>query len=172
MTPPRTIPRSIPRRRPPLDQVGKPLAAITRKAFSKFGFVDDHVLKRWPEVVGPELARLTAPERISKPSGKAAADGATLTVRVAGAAALEVQHMAPEIVSRINRFYGRQVIARLKLVQGPLPETARSRRRKAPPPLPESDERRLEDAAKGIEDPGLAAALARLGRAVLTDRNQ
>jgi len=163
MTAPR---RSIPRRRLPFTPLGKSLDGLTRKAFSKFGFADDHVLRRWPEIVGPDLAHLTAPERLSRPQ-KGARHGSTLTVRVAGAAALEMQHMAPHIIDKINGFYGRPVVGHLKLVQGPLP------RKLAPPQPPNARRAGRTAAVRGldtqpyaIDDADLAQALARLDQAV------
>lgn len=155
--------RTGPKQRLQMTQVGKKLDDITRKAFNKFGFADDHVLKRWPEIVGPELARLTSPERLSRPQ-KGAATGSVLTVRVAGAAALEMQHMAPAIIDRINGFYGRPQVARLKLVQGPLPaHTVPVRRKLAGAAKPAVA---VDPSSYEIEDSDLADALARLERAV------
>jgi len=171
-------PRSLPRPRLPFKRLGVQLDGLTRKAFTKFGFADDHVITRWHEIVGPELARLTSPERLSRPQ-KGISGGSTLTVRVAGAAALELQHMAPQIIDKINGFYGRPMVARLKLVQGPLPAELEPRLRRArgqvqqaggqqprqplfgAPPL-----QPIVDGTANIDDPELAEALARLAKAV------
>lgn len=166
MPPFRPIPRSVPKRRLELKPLGKTLDGLTRKAFTKFGFADDHVLKRWSEIVGPQMARLTSPERLSRPvkgTGKGTHSGSVLTVRVAGAAALEMQHMAPQLVDKINSFYGRPVVGRLKLVQGPLPDKPKSRSHpKRTTPLPAVDTARYR-----IDDPELAGALARFEAAIM-----
>lgn len=166
----RPIPRSIPRQRLTFERLGTRLDGLTRKAFTKFGFADDHVLTRWQEIVGPQMARLTSPERLSRPQ-KGKSGGSTLTVRVAGAAALEMQHLAPQIIDKINGFYGRPMVARLKLVQGPLPKPAGKPKPQAasagglfgsstPAPKPRITPH------YNIEDPDLAQALARLEQAV------
>ena len=165
----RPIPRSIPRQRLTFERLGTRLDGLTRKAFTKFGFADDHVLTRWQEIVGPQMARLTSPERLSRPQ-KGASGGSTLTVRVAGAAALEMQHLAPQIIDKINGFYGRPMVARLKLVQGPLPKPASKSKPQAAAgglfgsstPASQPDIAPHYD----IEDPDLAQALARLEQAV------
>lgn len=164
------VPAGVPRQRLPMAPVGRQVAALTRKAFSKFGFADDHVLTRWREIVGPELARLAVPERLSRPPRprKSGGAGAVLTVRVAAAAAVEIQHMAPEILARINGFYGRPVVDRLKLVQGPLPQGAPPRRGAAAAPQTQATGATAETPPAGGADP-LAAALARLERAVKAD---
>ncbi len=163
----RPIPRSAPRQKLTFERLGTRLDGLTRKAFTKFGFADDHVLTRWREIVGPQLARLTSPERLSRPA-KGSSGGSTLTVRVAGAAALEMQHLSPQIIDKINGFYGRPVVGRLKLVQGPLPP-AREKPAKngslfdapADPQTKQSIEPHYD-----IDDPELAQALARLEDAV------
>ncbi|MEO0961130.1 MAG: DciA family protein [Pseudomonadota bacterium] len=169
MSPSRPISRSIPRQRLTFERLGTRLDGLTRKAFTKFGFADDHVLTRWQEIVGPQMARLTSPERLSRPQ-KGKSGGSTLTVRVAGAAALEMQHLAPQIIDKINGFYGRPMVARLKLVQGPLPKPAGK-------PKPQASAGSLFGSSAparkpaitpnyDIEDPDLARALARLEQAV------
>jgi len=70
----------------------------------------------WAAVVGAELAALTWPESLGR-------DGA-LKLRVASHLAVELQHRAPLVIERINQFFGRGVVTRLVLVQGPLPLAA------------------------------------------------
>jgi len=112
----------------------------------------------WAAVVGAELAALTWPETLGR-------DGA-LKLRVASIVALELQHRAPLVIERINRYFGRDAIARLVLVQGPLPLAA-SPATAAPTPLAAEEAMALDLRLDDIADPKLRAALARLGRLVL-----
>jgi hypothetical protein len=142
------------------EQVGKLAGAVMRRR----GFAVAEVLLRWPAIVGATLAEQTCPERLGFPTGKA--DEATLRLRVAPGFAPEVQHLAPLIVERINTFYGYRAVARLKIVQGPLP----ARRQPAAPaerPLGPDEEARLHALTTGIADAELRAALERLGRSLL-----
>jgi hypothetical protein len=112
----------------------------------------------WPTIAGAEWANLAWPSALGR-------DGA-LKLRVAPAAALELQHRAPLLVERINSFFGRAVAARLVLVQGPLPlaEPARG----APPRLvARAEAAALDLRLAAIPDRELREALARLGRRVL-----
>jgi len=111
----------------------------------------------WSAVAGAELAMLTWPERLGR-------DGA-LKLRVVPGFALELQHRAPLVVDRINGFFGRAAVARLVLVQGPLP-LAGPALRAVPPPLTGDEERDLDSRLAGVADPELRAALAGLGRLV------
>ena len=75
------------------------LRRATANALRRRGFGEGEVIARWPDIVGPELAALTAPEKLQQRRGDLA--GAVLHIRVAGAAAVELQHMAPVVLERI-----------------------------------------------------------------------
>jgi len=112
----------------------------------------------WAAVVGAELAAATWPESLGR-------DGA-LKLRVASHLALELQHRAPLVIERINQFFGRSVVARLVLVQGPLPLAA-PLATAMPEPLSAEEAKALDLRLGDITDPELRAALAGLGRLVL-----
>ena len=113
----------------------------------------------WAAVVGAELAAVSWPEALGR-------DG-TLKLRVAPTIALDLQHRAPLVIERINLFFGHAVVVRLVLVQGPLPLPAPP---PPPPPVPliEEEAAALDAQLAEIADPELRAALAELGRLVLT----
>jgi hypothetical protein len=113
----------------------------------------------WTAVVGAELAAVAWPEALGR-------DGA-LKLRVASSVALDLQHRAPLVIERINLFFGHAAVARLVLVQGPLPLPAPP---SPPPPVPLTAEEAaaLDARLAEIADPELRAALAALGRLVLT----
>lgn len=136
------------------------LPDVGRAAFRKFGFVQSSVVSRWPEIVGPRYADVSAPESIRFPHGKRA-DG-VLTLVVDGAHAAMMQHVAPAIVERVNRFFGYSAVARVSIRQGPV---ARAAPRRAPPslkPVPVE----LGDSLRAIGDPELRACLASLAGAL------
>ncbi len=139
------------------------LPKIARPAFGRRGFVEANVLTDWPVIVGPVLAAETRPMRLSFPRG-ARADG-TLQIRVTSAFAPELQHLAPLVIERINRYFGFGAIARLTLSQGPVIRPPRKKRHPLPEPEPAAL-RRLEARVAAIEDEELRAALAGLGRNV------
>ena len=152
--------------------VGGKVFAAAQSAFAKRGFREAHVLAHWPEIVGEGLAEFSAPEKLVFPrgsgdtGGKDRRSGATLTIRVDGPVAVEIRHLEPQIVERINSYYGYSAVARLKLVQGPLPAKARPRYRKIRP-LKEEERATLEQGLENIEEPGLRQALEKLGERVI-----
>lgn len=139
------------------------LAKVTRAVFRRRGFTVAAVLTQWPVIVGEELARSSCPEKLSFPPGSAG-EG-TLHVRAADAIALELQHLAPVVLERVNTYFGYRAVARLAITQGPLPER-RAQGRRPPRALEPGEERVLNDAVSGTADQGLKAALHGLGRAV------
>jgi hypothetical protein len=116
----------------------------------------------WAAIVGADWAAVAWPSALGR-------DG-VLRLRAASTAALELQHRAPLLIERINCFFGRSVVTRLALVQGPLPLDSPS---SEPPILTRAagETAALDERLSEIADPQLRAALDRLGRAVIGRRS-
>lgn len=142
------------------------LPKVTKPVLEKHGRAYATLIAQWINIAGPALAAVSLPEKLVS-SGRGSAGG-TLTVRVAGAAATELQHLAPQIIERINTFLGFGAVARLKLVQGPLPgrQPASGRRPHAASPAAQAA---VAATAADIADPALRGALFRLGLAIAAD---
>ena len=149
--------------------LGKSIAKLTRSTFSKRGFADGEILHRWPAIVGELLSGASHPEKIVYPSNKNG-DG-TLHLRVGNPGlALDIQHMEPMILQRINGHFGYRAVSRLKLIQAPLPpskeKTALQTR-----PLSAAEAQSLKETLGSVTDPDLKHALENLGQSV-TGRNK
>jgi hypothetical protein len=144
--------------------VSELLPDISGAAFRKFGFVQHAVVSRWPEIVGERYARFSVPESIRFPQGKRAEGVLSLTVT--GAHAPMMQHIAPEIIERVNRFFGYAAVARLAIKQGEV-------RRPSPAPQPAPSLKpvpaELGDSLRAIADPELKAVLEALASGVASD---
>jgi hypothetical protein len=149
-----------------MKTLGSAVAKIAAPVLGRRGFGEAQVILEWPSVVGQDLARDTMPVKLSFDRGAAERVGGTLHLRAAPGAALEVQHLAPLIIERINTFFGYRAVARLAIRQGPLPQPAVPPNRE-PKPVAEADRAALERRLDEVKDPELRAALARLGQAVL-----
>jgi hypothetical protein len=135
---------------------------IGRAAFRRFGFVQSSIVSRWREIVGERYAAVSSPESIRFPAGQRS-EG-VLNLIVEGAHAPMMQHVAPVIVERVNRFFGYPAVARVAFRQG-LVQVARTRSRAAPPslrPIPAE----LGDSLREVADPELRACLESLARGV------
>ena len=142
-----------------LASLTRPLArrAVGRKRATALGAM----LLDWPLIVGAEWADKATPDRLSRPSGDAG--GGILTLRIAGADALEAQHQAPQLVERINSHFGYRAVDRIRLVQRPHPPRPATAPRRA---LSPEDRRAVDSAVAGVMDDGLRCCLADLGAAL------
>ena len=147
----------------PAKAVADLVPQIGRAAFRRYGFVQSSVVTRWPEIVGPTHARVCAPESIRFPPGEKSEGILQLVVLPAHAPL--IQHVFPEIMERVNRFFGYRAVARVKIRQGAVKPPAAEEKRKAPPslkPIPME----LGDSLRDIGDPELRAVLESLARSV------
>lgn len=145
--------------------VAELLPAIGGAAFRKFGFVQSSVVSRWPEIVGEKLSRACAPESIRFPVGQK--QGGTLTLTAHGAYAVMIQHVVPEIMERVNRFFGYPAVARVQIRQG---EVAAAQPPRRPPPSLKPAPPEMGEGLKAIADPELRAVLESLAAGVAATR--
>ncbi len=131
-------------------------------AFRRFGFVQSSIVSRWREIVGERYAGVSAPESIRFPPGRKS-EG-VLTLVVEGAHAPMMQHVAPVIVERVNRFFGYPAVQRVSFRQGVV-KLAAAKSRVAPPSL-RAIPAELGDSLRAIADPELKAVLESLARGV------
>jgi hypothetical protein len=135
---------------------GEIVGDVGGMAFRRFGFVQGAVVSRWREIVGERYAGVSSPESIRFPAGKKA--GGTLTLMVEGAHAPVMQHLAPTIIERVNRFFGYEAVAKVTFKQGSSQRRAARPARPAPQPVP----RELGDGLRAIADPELRTVLESL----------
>jgi len=136
---------------------GELVGDIGGQSFKRFGFVQSSIVSRWPEIVGERYAKVSCPESIKFPMGKKA--GGALTLLVEGAHAPLIQHLAPMIMERVNRFFGYAAVNRIIFKQGRPP---------APAPRPQRPQlaavpKELGEGLREIADPELRACLESLG---------
>lgn len=136
-----------------LRPVAALLPRVSRPAFRRRSPAAAHLMSDWPQIVGPVLAAQTMPQRLV---------GGTLTLGCSGPVAMELQHLGPQLIAKVNGALGQRVVERLRFVQSAMPAAPRRAPRPAPAALPEPVSRALDS----VEDPELRAALARLGRGV------
>jgi len=157
--------------RPLRDLAGK----VIGETFTRQGFASAELVTRWSEIVGAEIAAHSEPIKVQWPrlppgpaasaagpaSGRERANG-TLILRVAGPAAIEIQHLANVICERVNRFVGWRAVERIALRQAPLRRAARR-----PAAIADSGvAARIAADMPEIADDELRQALGRLGAAV------
>ena len=140
------------------DLLGKVLDPASRRR----GLAEAGVLTDWPSIVGEALAARCQPVKLT---GGGRGHGGILHVHVAGSAALELQHSEPQLLERINSYFGYPAVARLRLIRAPL---ALPRRvpAAAPAPLDPAARAEIEAVVRPVADDALRAALSGLGAAL------
>lgn len=137
--------------------LGAILPPITRLAFRRMSPDGAQLMADWPAVVGPALAAVTLPRKLFQ---------GTLTIGCGGPVAMELQHLAPQLVARINGHLGRNAVTRLRFVQdaaSPRPGPVAARVESPTPPA-------LAVALEQVADAGLRAALEKLAAGVYRKR--
>lgn len=163
---------------PPRRKAARPLADYLPDALdplvAKLGMSQATLVLDWAEIVGERIAavcepaRLRWPPRGPKSDPTKGSDPATLVLRVAPGMALEIQHLAPVLIERVNAHLGWRCVGKIALRQEPLQQRRRRpAKQRQPGPAARAEAERL---AAGIEDEGLRAALARLGAAALAEK--
>ncbi len=133
--------------------VGALVPTLPRAAFRRRAPGTAQVLADWESIVGPALAAVTLPRRLT---------AGTLTIACSGPIAMELQHLSGELIARINTALGAGVVSTLRFVQTvhAAPPAAA-----APRPSPQSLAR-AESAVESLPSGELRDALTALGRAV------
>lgn len=134
------------------------IPALTREAFRKRSPAAAQVMADWALIVGPELARATAPRRLTR---------GTLTIGCAGPVAMELQYLAAELINRINAHLGSAIVTQLKFVQVSLDFPVLAKPAAIAPAVVAA----VEAAVAALPEGDLRAALAALGRAVLAGKD-
>ena len=134
----------------------RPLAAllprITRPAFKRRSPAGAQLMADWPSLIGPALAAVTFPRKFS---------AGTLTLACSGPVAMELSHIAGEVMARINQQIGGTPVQRLRFVQEAPPAAALARPR-SPGRVPP----RVKVAITEVGSPELRAALEKLAHSV------
>lgn len=144
-----------------------------RAASEKRGFAVSRLLTQWSEIVGEDLARCTRPVKVGY--GREGM-GATLTVLTIGAMAPMVEMQKEQLRQRVNACYGYAAIARVLVTQTAASGFAEGQAQftaappKAPPPPDPAIRAQASQAAAGVQDDGLRAALETLTQNFLTRR--
>jgi len=145
--------------------LGVSLGRLTRPLMRQRGVALAEIINRWSEIAGPLLEKETQPEKMVYASGVGHA--AMLEIAVSPAFALELQHLSPLIIEKINGYFGFRAVEKLRLKQTPIrraesqPAAQRNSR-----PLTAEERLKLEELLAGVEDRELRQALESLGKSL------
>jgi hypothetical protein len=140
--------------------IGALVPRLTRPAFRRRAPATAQVLSDWTAIMGPAIAAVTTPRRLST---------GTLTIACAGPIAMELQHLSGEVMARINTHLGREAVNSLRFVQTHEPIAPPATLPRQPDPARLA---RLDTTLAGLPQGDLRTALASLGRAMAIPTNR
>lgn len=144
------------------------IRAITKKALGARGFAGSDILEYWEDIVGADLARGVAPqklvfERDNRTHG-------TLVVKSSGGAfAMLFEHQKERVIQRVNAFFGYPAVSRIKIIQGAL-KLKSVPVKTVPKPIPKDLLTQLQEKVSVIEDEELRARTFEIGKALLSKK--
>ncbi|MDX1737739.1 MAG: DciA family protein [Alphaproteobacteria bacterium] len=150
--------------------IGEMVPVLTRRALGRYGFGQVNLITDWHRVVGARLAEFCQPLKILFPKGQRV--GGCLHIRVVGAMALELQHMEPLLIERINTYFGYGAVASIRLKQVGAMQAIRDKAAKAPRKsapkvtLEPSQKKQVEEQVSHVENEEMRDILRRLGESV------
>lgn len=92
--------------------LGDVVKAATQPMMSKQGKLYGALLRDWQQIVGPERAAVSKPQRLQFAVGEGT-DGATLHLAVRPASAPEFAYLTEQIIEQCARYFGYRAIARI-----------------------------------------------------------
>ena len=143
------------------QSLGSLLLKAARPVLGRHGLAAGGIVADWPSIVGTQLAECCVPMRLAFQPGERA--NGTLHLRVQGPLALELQHLEPVVLERINSYFGYRAVAKLRIQQGPVPRTVRA---KTARPAAPAEDPAVEAAVSGVADETLRQRLSQFGRAI------
>ncbi len=148
----------------PAKSISDLMPEIGRAAFRRYGFIQSSVVSRWAEIVGERYAAVSLPESIRFPRGEK--EGGTLHLLVSGAYATLMQHIAPDIIERVNRFFGYGAVSQIRFRQGSVAPREDKEKRSVLPSSLKPAPIRLGENLRDIGDAELNRVLESLASAV------
>jgi hypothetical protein len=142
--------------------LGRVISKVVKPVMRQRGFYDVDIISDWENIVGPEWAKQTCPQKLnfnahSRRSG-------ILHILVTPGASVLIQHIEPMIIDRVNTYFGFEAVNRLKLIHGFVASRHEGMSKSAKQiqaPLPEIPD---------IADPDLKLALQQLGQSLTQEK--
>jgi hypothetical protein len=139
--------------------LGAVLPLVTRAAYRRRSPAAAYLMTDWEAVVGPRIAAISVPRKLF---------AGTLSIAATGPVAMELQHVAAELMQRINAHLGGTSVSRLRFIQDFSPSQRPAAPARHAPPAEALA--RSGAAVAHLPEGALRDALIRLGAAVLATR--
>ncbi len=139
------------------------ITPFTKKIFGKKAPLFGQLITQWHDITAGLGCETCRPTDLKFPRGKNS--GATLTVTTSSSHAFTLQHITPQIIARINQFFGYSAIDKVVFShQSAIATSGKISSYKKPNP---DKLRNLEIKLKNITDEEMKKALVALGKSVI-----
>ncbi|MES2607318.1 MAG: DciA family protein [Pseudomonadota bacterium] len=146
-----------------INKISVMTKALLKPLIDRYGAAYVQVLLDWANIVGPRFAELSHVIHLKFPANKKT-EG-VLQIRCISAAIPLLQAQSPQIIDRINRYFGYNAVAQLRFQAGlvikKLPGKAIVQK-----PLPPETQTKIESITSGVSNDTLREALQRLGAGI------
>ena len=141
------------------------LGKITDPISQQQGFVKAAILLDWHLIVGEKFAANCQPEKITFPYERRT--NGRLSLKTTSSFALEIAHLEPMIVEKINRYFGYKAVERLTINHGLVRQ--KTPVKKKPVVLPVEIAQSIDDQVQNVTDEKLRKALSNFGKSLHQD---
>lgn len=157
-----------------LTAIARNIRPLVKKILGPSGLMQVEMLSNWSEIVGEDLAAYSFPEKIDFKHNQK--NNGTLHLIVpSGAFALELQHKEPQILSKINTFFGYGAVSSIKIIQNNEMQFEKKKKQlqKTQKPIVVSDEDKkyIDESGAKIKDAKLKEILIKLGYSVFNEND-
>ena len=111
-----------PRYHKPQQSIKEISKSILENIADKQGLTDFNMFLEWESIVGSYWSNLLTPERISFPKNQKT--NGTLYIKTTSSGAQLAQHSMPQLISKLNSYFGYKAIVAIKTTIWPLKKTA------------------------------------------------
>lgn len=139
--------------------ISKLIPKLIKPIIQQKGGATAGLLSKWSDIIGEDLSLFTRPGKITYP--KRVLGAGTLQIDVDPRVALEVSHMTPILLDRINTYYGYPAVSKIKIISKPFSVKIPAKHSVI---IEKKPSETYMQAVSGIEDEHLRQALINLSR--------
>jgi hypothetical protein len=146
-----------------INKISATTKALLKPFIDRYGAAYVQVLLDWPIIIGQRFADLTQVIHLKFPVGKK--NGGTLQLRCVSAAIPLLQAQTPQIIDRINCYFGYNAVAQIRFQAG-LIVTKKNTNAAKSPTLSAETQTKIESITHDVKNDNLREALQRLGAGI------
>ena len=146
-----------------INKISVTTKALLKPLMDRYGAAYVQVLLDWPHIIGARFAELSQVQHLKFPPNSKT--GGILQLRCISAAIPLLQAQSPQIIDRINRYFGYNAVAQLRFQAGLVVKKMPGKIAEQKPLSPEA-QTQIESITNGVTSDALREALQRLGTGI------